>query len=94
MKLRDHRDQRRFAKGEHMSNRRTRNRRQQDGEGQSPLKTRRGDTSVSDSVVSEVAGIATQEVEGVQMGGGTSSAVGGFIDSVIQWIRQYPRGRD
>ncbi len=65
----------------HMSKQRTRNRQQQDGQ-QSPLKTERGNTSISDSVVSQVAGIAAQEVEGVQMGGGTSRAVGGFIDSV------------
>ncbi len=65
-----------------MSKRRSRNKQQQGGQQQSPLKTERGNTSVSDSVVSQVAGIAAQEVEGVQMGGGTSRAVGGFIDSV------------
>ncbi len=65
-----------------MSKQRPRNRQQQDGQKQSPLKTERGNTSISDSVVSQVAGIAAQEVEGVQMGGGTSRAVGGFIDSV------------
>ena len=65
-----------------MSKQRTRNKQQQDGQQQSPLKTERGNTSISDSVVSQVAGIAAQEVEGVQMGGGTSRAVGGFIDSV------------
>ncbi len=65
-----------------MSRQRTRNRQQQDGQQQSPLKTERGNTSIGSSVVSEVAGIAAQEVEGVQMGGGTSRAVGGFIDSV------------
>jgi uncharacterized alkaline shock family protein YloU len=60
-----------------MSQQRTRDRQQQ-----SPLKTEHGNTSISDSVVSQVAGIAAQEVEGVQMGGGTSRAVGGFIDSM------------
>ena len=60
-----------------MSKQRTRDRQQQ-----SPLKTERGSTSISDSVVSQVAGIAAQEVEGVQMGGGTSRAVGGFVESV------------
>jgi uncharacterized alkaline shock family protein YloU len=65
-----------------MSKQRTRDRQQQDGQRQSPLKTERGNTSISDSVVSQVAGIAAQEVEGVQMGGGTSRAVGGVIDSV------------
>ncbi len=65
-----------------MSKQRTRDSLQQDGQQQSPLKTERGSTSIGDAVVSQVAGIAAQEVEGVQMGGGTSRAVGGFIDSV------------
>jgi len=65
-----------------MSKQRTRDSQQQDGQQQSPLKTERGNTAISDSVVSQVAGIAAQEVEGVQMGGGTSRAVGGIIDSV------------
>ena len=33
-------------------------------------------------MVSQVAGIAAQEVEGVQMGGGAAAAVGGFLQSV------------
>jgi uncharacterized alkaline shock family protein YloU len=33
-------------------------------------------------VVSKIAGIAAQEVEKVQMGGGTAAAVGGFLSSV------------
>lgn len=48
----------------------------------SPLQTERGNTTISDVVVSQVAGIAAQEVEGVQMGGGTADAVRGFWDSV------------
>ncbi len=48
----------------------------------SPLQTERGGTRIEDSVVAKVAGIAAQEVEGVQMGGGTARAVGGFLDSV------------
>jgi uncharacterized alkaline shock family protein YloU len=48
----------------------------------SPLKTERGDTTISNAVVSQVAGIAAQEVEGVQMGGGAAAAVGGFLQSV------------
>ena len=48
----------------------------------SPLKTERGSTTISNAVVSQVAGIAAQEVEGVQMGGGTAAAVGGFLQSV------------
>lgn len=42
----------------------------------------RGVTSISDTVVSKIAGIAAQEVEKVQMGGGTAAAVGGFLSSV------------
>lgn len=48
----------------------------------SPLQSERGSTTVSDNVVSKVAGIAAQKIEGVQMGGGTARAVGGFLDSV------------
>ena len=65
-----------------MSRQRSQDQQQQDGQQRSPLKTERGNTAISDSVVSQVAGIAAQEVEGVQMGGGTSRAVGGIIDSV------------
>jgi uncharacterized alkaline shock family protein YloU len=49
---------------------------------QSPLRSERGNTTVSDAVVSQVAGIAAQEVEKVQMGGGAAAAVGGFLQSV------------
>lgn len=48
----------------------------------SPLKSEMGTTTVSNSVVSQIAGIAAQEVEMVQMGGGTTAAVGGFLQSV------------
>jgi uncharacterized alkaline shock family protein YloU len=48
----------------------------------SPLKGEGGNTTISNSVVSQIAGIAAQEVEKVQMGGGTSAAVGGFLQSV------------
>lgn len=41
-----------------------------------------GTTTIQDAVVSRVAGIAAQEVEKVQMGGGTSTAVGGFLQGV------------
>jgi uncharacterized alkaline shock family protein YloU len=56
----------------------TDNRRQQ----RSSLRTERGNTTISNAVVSQVAGIAAQEVEKVQMGGGAAAAVGGFLQSV------------
>src|SRR3712207_2116773 len=62
-----------------MSERRARGRQQQES---TPLKTERGNITISDAVVSQVTGIAAQEVEGVQMGGGTSRAVGGVLESV------------
>ena len=37
---------------------------------------------IEDVVVQKIAGIAAQEVEGIQMGGGTAAAIGGFLDSV------------
>jgi uncharacterized alkaline shock family protein YloU len=48
----------------------------------SPLKTERSTTTIQDGVVSKVAGIAAQEVEGVRMGGGTSQAVGSIMSAV------------
>jgi uncharacterized alkaline shock family protein YloU len=47
----------------------------------SPLQTERGSTSISDSVVSKIAGIAAQEVDGIRMGSGASQAVGGILGS-------------
>jgi uncharacterized alkaline shock family protein YloU len=50
---------------------------------ESPLKTERGTTTLQDGVVSKVAGIAAQEVDGVRMGsGGTSQAVGNIMSAV------------
>jgi uncharacterized alkaline shock family protein YloU len=37
---------------------------------------------IGEIVVQKIAGIAAQEVEGIQMGGGTAAAIGGFLDSV------------
>jgi uncharacterized alkaline shock family protein YloU len=50
----------------------------------SPLKSEMGNTTISNTVVAQIAGIATleAEVEGIQMGGGTSAAVGDFLQSV------------
>ncbi|CAN5562185.1 Asp23/Gls24 family envelope stress response protein [soil metagenome] len=48
----------------------------------SPLQSDRGNTTIQSAVVTQIAGIAAQEVEGVQMGGGTSQLVGGFLESV------------
>ena len=50
--------------------------------GSSPLQTERGSTSISDSVVSKISGIAAQEVEGIRMGSGASQAVGGILGSI------------
>src|ERR687894_1188918 len=61
-----------------MSEERTQQRQQQD----SPLRTERGGTRIEDSVVSKIAGIAAQEVDGVRMGGGTSQAIGGLLSRV------------
>jgi uncharacterized alkaline shock family protein YloU len=50
--------------------------------GSSPLQTERGSTIISDSVVSKIAGIAAQEVEGIRTGSGASQAVGGILGSI------------
>ena len=42
----------------------------------------RGRTTISDSVVSQIAGMAAQEVDGVHMGGSASRAAGGIIGSI------------
>lgn len=47
----------------------------------SPLSSERGATTISEAVVTKVAGIAALEVEGIEMGGATSRTVGGFLDS-------------
>jgi uncharacterized alkaline shock family protein YloU len=49
---------------------------------QSPLKTERGTTTIQDSVVSQVAGIAAQEVEGIRMGSSTTQTVGSIMSAV------------
>ena len=52
------------------------------GEQRDLLRSDRGATSIGDAVVSRIAGIAAQEVEKVQMGGGTAAAVGSFLGNV------------
>jgi uncharacterized alkaline shock family protein YloU len=62
-----------------MGQQRTRDEQQRQG---SPLKTERGSTTIRDGVVSKVAGIAAQEVDGIRMGGGASQAVGSIMSAV------------
>ncbi len=52
------------------------------GERRGQLRSDRGSTTVGDAVVAKIAGIAAQEVEKVQMGGGAAAAVGGFLGNV------------
>ena len=49
---------------------------------ESPLLSERGTTTISGTVVSQVAGIAAQEVEGVHMGGGGSRTASGVLGSI------------
>ena len=49
---------------------------------ESPLLSDRGTTTISDTVVSSIAGMAAQEVEGVHMGGGASRTAGGVLGSL------------
>src|ERR671914_1636268 len=53
-----------------------------EGSGGSPLKGEMGNTTISNTVVTQIAGMAAQEVENAQMGGGASAAVGGILQSV------------
>jgi uncharacterized alkaline shock family protein YloU len=48
----------------------------------SPLHTERGSTTIQDSVVSKVAGIAAQEVDGIRMGSGTSQTASNLLGSI------------
>ncbi len=62
-----------------MSEQSTRDERQQQ---ESPLKTERGSIMIQDGVVSKVAGIAAQEVDGVRMGGSTSQTAENLLGSI------------
>ena len=48
----------------------------------SPLVSERGRTTISDSIVSTIAGMAAQEVEGVHMGGSAARAASGILGSI------------
>jgi uncharacterized alkaline shock family protein YloU len=48
----------------------------------SPLVSERGRTIISDTVVSTIAGIAAQEVDGVHMGGSASRAASGILGNI------------
>jgi uncharacterized alkaline shock family protein YloU len=54
----------------------------QQSSGGSPLQTDRGSTSIQDSVVSKIAGIAAQEVDGIRMGSGASQTASGILGSI------------
>lgn len=45
----------------------------------SPLDSERGSTTIKDAVVKRIAGRAANEVEGIHMGGKTSSGAGGLL---------------
>lgn len=49
---------------------------------ESPLLSDRGATTISGTVVTTIAGMAAQEVEGVHMGGGASRTAGGVLGSL------------
>ena len=50
--------------------------------GGGPLQTDRGNTSISDSVVSKIAGISAQEVDGIRMGSGASQTASNLLGSI------------
>ena len=49
---------------------------------ESPLVSERGRTTISDTIVSTIAGMAAQEVEGVYMGGSAARAASGILGSI------------
>lgn len=54
----------------------------QDQSRNTPLQSGRGETTIQEPVVSQVAGIAAQETEGIRMGGGSSQRASGLLGSV------------
>lgn len=61
-------------------------------QGKNPLKSDKGVTTIDQAVVKKIAGIAAQEVEKVQVGGGSAAAVGGFLGSVTSAVTGSPSG--
>lgn len=49
---------------------------------ESPLRSDRGSTTIKDTVVSKLAGMAASEVDGVHMGGGASRSAGGLLEGI------------
>ena len=71
------------GKGEaHVGEQRTSNSQERQGQSSTTLQSGRGGTTISDAVVKKIAGLAAQEIEKVQVGGGASAAVGSFLGSV------------
>jgi uncharacterized alkaline shock family protein YloU len=55
---------------------------QQRGQQRSPLQSERGSTTIQDSVVAKIAGIAAQEVDGIRMGGGASQTASNLLGQI------------
>ena len=55
---------------------------QYQSQSESPLVSERGTTTISDGVVSKIAGMSAQEVEGVHMGGSASRTAGGLLGNI------------
>lgn len=50
--------------------------------GGGPLQTDRGNTTIADSVVSKIAGLSAQEVDGIRMGSGASQTASNLLGSI------------
>ncbi|KYH45408.1 stress protein, Gls24 family [Branchiibius sp. NY16-3462-2] len=62
-------------------------------EDDSPLVTSQGRTSIADTVVAKIAGIATREVSGVhELGGGAARVVGALRDRIPGSRTNYSQG--